>query len=444
MPLRRPIACSFLVCAALALAPTAPARAPAPGAADPAALDSAIAAVLPEAIAWRRDLHQHPELGTLETRTAAKVAAHLRGLGLEVREGLGVTGVAAVLKGARPGPRIALRADMDALPVTEATGLPFASTVRTTYRGQEVGVMHACGHDAHVAILMAAAEVLAGMKDTLAGEVMFVFQPAEEGPPLPGQIVGAKAMIDDGLFRDWTPDAVYGLHVWAALPAGTVGYRSGPTMASVDEWNLVIKGRQTHGARPWDGVDPITVAAQVQMAMQAIVARQVDIVRSPVVLSTGQVQAGVRFNIIPDEARMAGTLRAFDAGVRADVIARFERTAKAIAEAAGASAELSVNLNAPLTANAAERAERGGTALRAALGDERVVEMPLLTIGEDFSQFSTVAPTLYWFVGATGPGIDPRRAPMNHSPEFLFDESALEPGLRSLLAVAVDALENPP
>lgn len=409
-----------------------------------AALDAAIAEVMPDLTAWRRDLHQHPELGNHETRTAAKVAAHLRALDLDVREGLGVTGVAAVLKGAKPGPRIALRADMDALPVTEATGLPFASTVRTTYRGQDVGVMHACGHDAHVALLMAAAEVLVGMKDELAGEVMFVFQPAEEGPPEPGQIVGAKAMIDDGLFADWTPDAIYGLHVWAALPAGTVGYRSGPTMAAVDEWNLVITGRQTHGARPWDGVDPVTIAAQVQLAMQTIVSRQTDIVRSPVVLSTGQVQAGVRFNIIPDEARMAGTLRTFDDGVRADVIARLERTAKSIAESAGARAELSVNLNAPLTANAAERAERGGAALRAALGEDKVVEMPLLTIGEDFSQFSRVAPTFYWFVGSTGPGIDPRRAPMNHSPQFLFDESALEPGLRSLLAVALDALRALP
>lgn len=426
---------------ALALVPFGLPAQPAPPPVAP--WDAAIADVLPELIAWRRDLHQHPELGTLEVRTAAKAAAHLRGLGLEVREGLGVTGVAAILKGGKPGPRIALRADMDALPVTEATGLPFASTVRTTYRGQDVGVMHACGHDAHVALLMAAAEVLVGMKDELAGEVMFVFQPAEEGPPQPGQIVGAKAMIDDGLFAEWTPDAIYGLHVWAALPSGTVGYRSGPTMASVDEWNLVIRGRQTHGARPWDGIDPVTIAAQVQMAMQTIVSRQTDIVRSPVVLSTGQVQAGVRFNIIPDEARMAGTLRAFDDGVRADVIARFERTAKAIAESAGATAELSVNLNAPLTANAAERAERGGAALRAALGEDKVVEMPLLTIGEDFSQFTTVAPTFYWFVGSTGPGIDPRRAPMNHSPEFLFDESALEPGLRSLLAVALDALQSP-
>ncbi|MFN9966324.1 MAG: peptidase dimerization domain-containing protein, partial [Lysobacteraceae bacterium] len=229
-----------------------------------------------------------------------------------------------------------------------------------------------------------------------------------------------------------------------ALPAGSVGFRGGPTMASVDEWRLVVRGRQTHGARPWDGVDPITIAAQVQLAMQAIVARQVDTVRSPVVLSTGQVQAGVRFNIIPDEAVMTGTLRAFDAEVRRDVIARLERTAKAIAEAAGGSAELTVNMNAPLTANAFERTQRGGAALRAALGGDRVVEMPLLTIGEDFSQFSTVAPTFFWFVGSTWPGIDPRRAPMNHSPQFLLDESALEAGLRSMLAVALEALGPPP
>lgn len=440
MPLSRALASALPLVPSLALA--AALFAPDGLRAQPApeAIDRAVEAVLPALTAWRRDLHQHPELGTLEVRTAAKVAAHLRGLGLEVREGLGATGVAAVLKGAKPGPRIALRADMDALPVTEATGLPFASTVRTTYRGQEVGVMHACGHDAHVAILMAAAEVLVGLEGQLAGEVMFVFQPAEEGPPEPGQIVGAKAMIDEGLFADFKPEAIFGLHVWSALPAGTVGYRGGPTMASVDEWSLVIRGRQTHGARPWDGVDPITVAAQVQLAMQAIVARQVDIVRSPVVLSTGQLQAGVRFNIIPDEARMSGTLRAFDAGVRREVIARFERTAKAIAEAAGATAELTTNLNAPLTANAFERAQRGGMAMRAALGEDKVVEMPLLTIGEDFSQFSTVAPTFYWFVGSTGPGIDPAKAPMNHSPQFLLDESALEAGLRSMLAVSLEAL----
>lgn len=422
-----------------ALLAAAPASASGVGPED---LDQRIEAVLPAVTAWRRDFHQHPELGTLEVRTAAKVAAHLRGLGLEVREGLGITGVAGLLKGGRPGPRIALRADMDALPVTEATGLPFASRVRTTYRGQEVGVMHACGHDAHVAILMGVAEVLAGMRERLPGEVMFVFQPAEEGPPQPGQVVGAKAMLDEGLFADWTPEAVFGLHVWSALPAGRVGYRGGPTMASVDEWELRLRGRQTHGARPWDGVDPVTIAAQVQLALQAIVARQVDTVRSPVVLSTGQMQAGVRFNIIPDEAVMTGTLRAFDAEVRRDVIARMERTAKAIAEAAGGSAELTVNLNAPLTANAFERAQRGGAALRAALGEDAVVEMPLLTIGEDFSQFSTVAPSFYWFVGSTAPGLDPRRAPMNHSPEFLLDEAALGVGLRSMLAVALEALHG--
>lgn len=436
MPLLRTLASSLLAASLLPLALHARAV--------PQAVDRAIADVLPEVSAWRRDLHQHPELGAKEVRTAAKVAEHLRSLGLEVRTGLGVTGVSAVLKGGKPGPRIALRADMDALPVTEETGLSFASTVRTTYRGQDVGVMHACGHDAHVAILMGVAEVLSGMKSELPGEVMFIFQPAEEGPPEPGQIVGARAMIEEGLFADFKPEAVFGLHVWAALPAGTVGYRSGATMASADEWVLKIRGRQTHGARPWDGVDPITVAAQVQLAMQSIVARQVDVVRSPVVLTTGQMQAGVRFNIIPDEAMMTGTLRTFDAEVRRDVIARFERTAKAFAEASGATAELTVNNNAPLTANAAERAVRGGTALEAVFGDDKVVEMPLLTIAEDFSQYATVAPTFFWFVGSTAPGIDPRTAPMNHSPKFMLDESALSVGVRSMTAVALEALSGAP
>ncbi len=426
--------CVCLAFAALAL----------PVAATPSLPEARIEAVLPQVQAWRRDLHQHPELGAKEVRTAAKVAEHLRSLGLEVRTGLGVTGVAAILKGGKPGPRIALRADMDALPVTEETGLPFASKVRTTYRGQDVGVMHACGHDAHVAILMGVAEVLAGMQSELPGDVMFIFQPAEEGPPEPGQIAGARAMIEDGLFANFKPEAVFGLHVWAALPAGTVGYRSGATMASADEWVLKIRGRQTHGARPWDGVDPITVAAQIQLAMQGIVARQVDVVRSPVVLTTGQMQAGVRFNIIPDEAMMTGTLRTFDADVRRDVIARFERTAKALAEASGATAELTVNNNAPLTANAAERAERGGAALKSVLGDDKVVEMPLLTIAEDFSQYATAAPTFFWFVGSTAPGIDPRTAPMNHSPKFLLDESALSVGVRSMTAVALEALNGAP
>ncbi len=392
-------------------------------------------------VAWRRDIHQNPELGNHEVRTAALVAEHLRSLGLEPRTGIAHTGVAAVLRGGRPGPRIALRADMDALPVTERTGLPFASTVTSTYRGEPVGVMHACGHDAHVAILMGVAQILAGMREQLAGEVMFVFQPAEEGPPVPGELAGAALMIEQGLFADFQPEAVFGLHVLAALPVGKVGYRSGPMMASADEWVLTVRGRQTHGSRPWDGIDPITVAAQILLGSQSIIARQIDITKSPTVLTAGSIKGGVRFNIIPDTVEMSGTLRSFDMALREDVIERFRRTAELYAEAAGASAELIVNNNAPMTANDAALAERAGAVLNTELGRDNVITMPLLTVAEDFSQYTTVAPGFFYFVGATPRDRDPRTAPANHSPEFFLDEEALAIGTRTLLALALDTLD---
>ncbi len=406
-------------------------------------LTAALAALEPKVVAWRRDIHQHPELGAQEVRTAGIVAAHLRELGFEVRTGIAATGVSGVLKGGKPGPKIALRADMDALPVTEETGLPFASKVTTEYRGQPVGVMHACGHDAHTAIVMGVAELLAARREQLAGEVMVIFQPAEEGPPEPGAPFGARWMLDQGLFADWKPEAVYGLHVWASLPAGMVGYRSGPTMAAADEWVLTLKGAQTHGSRPWDGIDPLTVAAQVQLAMQSIVARQVDIVRSPVVLTTGAIQGGVRYNIIPEQVTMTGTLRSFDEEVRADVVRRIERTAASIAQASGASAEFAINVTAPLTRNQAALAERSGTVLRTAIGESQVKEMPLLTVAEDFSQYAEAAPTFIYFVGATAPGTPPREAAPNHSPRFLLDEEALKVGVRTLAALAIDRLEGP-
>ena len=393
--------------------------------------------------AWRRDLHQHPELGNQETRTAKVVADHLRALGLQdVRTGLGPTGVSAVLRGGKPGPRIAIRADMDALPVTEDTGLPFASKVTTDYRGTPVGVMHACGHDAHVAILMGVAEALASMKAELAGEVMFVFQPSEEGPPTVGEAFGAARMIQEGLFRDFKPEAIYGLHVWATLPAGTVGTRSGPVMAAADEWTLRIDGRQTHGSRPWDGVDPITVAAQVHLGWQSILARQVDITSSPVVLTTGAVSGGVRFNIVPDHVDMTGTLRTFDPAVRADVIKRMGVTAEGFAQASGARATLRVVNNAPVTANDVGLAVHGLASLRRVLGQDKVVEMPLLTVAEDFSQYATVAPTFFYFVGSTAPELDPKTAPANHSPKFVLDEAALKVGVRTMLQVTLDHAER--
>ncbi|MBT2750129.1 MULTISPECIES: amidohydrolase [unclassified Lysobacter] len=436
---RLPLPLSVLaLCLAAALPVAASAQA-----ADPAGTAQAAQQVQAQVVAWRRDIHQHPELGQHEVRTAKLIADQLRKLGLQPRTGIAHTGVTAVLKGGKPGPRIAIRADMDALPVTEPAGLAFASKVSADYRGQPVGVMHACGHDAHVAILLGVATALAAQKDQLPGEVMFVFQPAEEGPPTAGEPFGAKLMLDEGVFKDFKPEAVFGLHVWAGLNVGQVGYRSGPMLASADEWSLTVRGKQTHGSRPWDGVDPITVGAQILLASQSLIARQVNIAATPVVLTAGQFNSGVRFNIIPDEARLVGTLRTFDAGVREDVIARLRRTADDYAHAAGATAELQVVNNAPATVNDPALTRRVLPSLQRAAGESNVAESGLVTVAEDFSQFANTVPGFYFFVGSTAKGTDAAKAPINHSPNFMLDEGALEVGTRSMLQVALDYLHGP-
>jgi amidohydrolase len=432
---RVPIAVVFLLAACPAWNAHAAADAP-------PAIDALAATVDDDVVAWRRDIHQHPELGNQETRTAVLAADHLRALGMEVRTGIGVTGVSGLLRGGRPGPKLMLRADMDALPVTESVDLPFASKVRTTYRGEPVGVMHACGHDAHVAILMGVAQVLAAQREQMQGDVLFVFQPAEEGPPEVGQTVGAKLMLDEGLWDDFEPDAVLGLHVWSALPVGTVGVRSGSMLASADEWKLVVGGRQTHGSRPWAGVDPIAVAARIVLGTEHIVARSVDPTTSPVVLTVGMIKGGVRFNIIPDRAELTGTLRAFDADVRENVIARLRDFAEHTAAASGATASLEVALNAPATSNDPALYRRLQPALVEALGDDRVIEVPRYTVAEDFSVFSNRVPGFYFFVGATPRGVDPATAPANHSPAFFLDEEALRVGLRAMLHVARRAQQS--
>ena len=378
----------------------------------------------PQSVEWRRDLHQHPELGNHEVRTAQVVADHLRSLGLEPRTGIAHTGVTAILKGGKPGPRIALRADMDALPVTEQTGLPFASKVTSDYRGQPVGVMHACGHDAHVAMLLGVASALVAAQEELPGEVMFVFQPSEEGPPNAGE--------------------EFGVHVWAGLPVGQVGTRSGTLMASADEWTLTVRGKQTHGSRPWDGVDPITLGAQILLGTQSIIARQVNIAATPVVLTAGVFHSGVRFNIIPDEAKLVGTLRTFDPLVREDVIARFRRTAEDFAHAGGGSAELQVVNNAPATINDPALAQRMRASLETAAGAGNVVEMPLVTVAEDFSQYTRDVPGFFFFVGSTAADTDPATAPINHSPQFLLDEKSLQVGSQAMLQLALDFLNGAP
>lgn len=394
-----------------------------------------------QVLEWRRDIHQNPELGNREVRTAALVSEHLRSLGMEVRTGIAHTGVTGLLRGGMPGPRIALRADMDALPVTERVDLPFASKVTAEYAGQSTGVMHACGHDAHVAILMGVAQALSSIREQLAGDVLFIFQPAEEGPP-PGENGGASMMLEEGIFEPVAPVAVYGLHVWASLPVGTIGYRSGPMMASADRWVLTVQGRQTHGSRPWAGVDPISIAAQALSASHAIIARQIDITTSPVVLTAGRIQGGIRFNIIPDSVEMEGTLRTFDMDVRQDVITRFGRTSAAIAEAAGGSAELVVENSAPVTANDPALTLRSVPVLEGAFGPDALREVALMTVAEDFSEYALRTPGFFFFVGSTPRDQDPASAPNNHSPEFFLDEESLQVGTRALLALALERLAS--
>lgn len=404
-------------------------------------VDAAAERLRASVVAWRRDIHQHPELGNRETRTAALVADHLRALGLEVKTGIATTGVVAVLKGGKPGPRIALRADMDALPVTERSDLPFASKATTTFRGETVGVMHACGHDAHTSILMGVAEAMAAMKPQLPGEVMFIFQPAEEGPP-DGEEGGAEEMLKQGIFRDFKPEAVFGLHVFSTLNAGTVGWRSGPAMAASDRFNIVINGRQTHGSRPWGGVDPIVAAADVIGTAQTIVSRRQNISKQPVVVSFGAIKGGIRYNIIPDSVELVGTIRTFDEGMRQAVFADLKNVAEKVAAAHGATAVAQVpdTKGNPVTVNDPALTAKMLPSLKRAVGAANVTELGLNMGAEDFSFYAREVPGFFFFVGATPKGQDPMKAPSNHSPEFFLDETALDVGFRSMMQVALDYL----
>lgn len=404
------------------------------------AIDTAITATLPSLIAWRRDLHAHPELGNREFRTAGIVAEHLRGLGLSVQTGIAHTGVVALLEGALPGPVVALRADMDGLPVEERVDLPFASKVRTQWNGEDVGVMHACGHDAHVSILMAVASVLAGLRDRLAGSVKFIFQPAEELPP-EGEEGGAKLMIEQGVLQNPAPDVIFGLHVTSRLNSGTIGYRSGPTMASADRFRLNVLGRQTHGAMPWAGVDPIVAAAQVVLGLQTLVSRQVDITREPAVVTIGAIKGGNRENIIPDSVEMRGTIRSFDEAMRAELHEGVTRTAQAISSASGAGCEVCIRKDYPVTVNDAELTEAMRPTLERVAGPGRATVIPKVTGSEDFAFFQQQVPGLFFFVGVTPEGDDPLTVAPNHSPLFFIDESGLALGARALAHLTFDYLE---
>jgi len=403
-----------------------------------AEIDRITASVTPKVVAWRRDIHEHPELSGQEVRTAALVAKHLRSLGMEVREGVGGTGVVGVLKGGRPGRVVALRADMDALPVTEQVDLPFKSKVRAQYNGQEVGVMHACGHDNHVAILMGAAEVLSGMKARMPGTVVFIFQPAEEGGHPKGG-GGAQWMLVDGAFDDPKVDAVFGLHVGPG-ELGAIGYRAGPMMAASNNYRITVHGKQTHGAVPSAGIDPIVVGAQVVMGLQTIVSRQVDISAAPAIVTVGTFNAGVRGNIIPDSAVMTGTIRTFNVAMRNEIFERVKRTAEQIAASAGARAVVQVDSGYSVTRNDSTLTARMLPTLQRVVGVEKVNIAPLMTTAEDFSFYQERVPGLYFFLGVTPAGQDPAKAPTNHSPLFFADEGALPIGVRLISGLAVDYL----
>lgn len=425
-----PSIASLLICAA-----GASAQRLTPAAESMRQMESRLSAVMPKVVAWRRDIHEHPELGFEERRTAALVAAHLRALGMEVQTEVGRTGVVGILRGGRPGPVVALRADMDALPVTEQVDLPFRSRVTTQWQGQEVGVMHACGHDNHVAILMGAAEVLAGMRAELPGTIKFVFQPAEEG------LGGARAMVDAGVNENPRPDAWFGLHVWP-FRVGTIGVRPGPEMAASGNFKIIVKGVQTHGSQPWSGVDPIVVSSQIVLGLQTIVSRQTNIAQLPAVLTVGQINGGNRSNIIPDSVVMVGTLRTFDAAMRADISRRIERTARDIASSAGATAIVTVDAGGPVLANDSSLTARMMPVLQRSAGLGGLSIMNPVMASEDFPAFTRDIPGLYFFLGIVPADRDPATAPANHSPSFFADESALETGVRAMANLAVEYLRS--
>jgi amidohydrolase len=404
-------------------------------------ISAAALAIEDKVIAWRRDVHENPELSYQEKRTAALAAEHLKKLGIEVKTGVGITGVVGLLKGGKPGGVVALRADMDALPVEERVDVPFASKAKAQWLGQTVPVMHACGHDAHVAILMGVAEILAGMREEIAGTVKFLFQPNEEGA-YDGRPSGAQAMIDDGALADPAPTAVFGLHVTSAQAAGMIALRPGGLMASADSLKINVQGRQTHGSSPWRGVDPVVTAAQIILALQTIPSRQLDVTLTPAVLTISTVHGGVRSNIIPDSVEMQGTIRTHDEAVRADIRRRLEKTATAIAESQGATATVSVSEGVPVTYNDPPLTDWGTRSLGRGVGEERVKESRPVMGAEDFSILAQKVPGMFFFLGITPPGEDPREAPANHSPLFHIHEPALKYGVRSLAYLAIDYLNR--
>jgi amidohydrolase len=396
-------------------------------------------AIEKQIIAWRRDFHEHPELGNREVRTSGIIAAYLKSLGIEVKTGVATTGVIGVLKGGKPGPVVALRADMDGLPVTERVDLPFASKVKTTYNGQEVGAMHACGHDSHMAILMGVAEVLSSMKADLRGTVKFIFQPAEEGVPL-GEKGGAEQMVKEGALENPKVDVIFGLHINSQTEVGKIVYRPGGTMAGVSDMQITVKGRSAHGAYPWSSIDPVVVSAQIITSLQSIVSRNVNITENPAVVTVGVIQGGTRFNIIPESVKMQGTLRYFTENDEKLVIENVKRIATKTAEAYGATAEVIAPFSNhyPVTFNDVALTAKMLPTLEATAGKENVILRPPVTGAEDFSFFQQKVPGIFFFLGGMPKGGNSLTAPSHHTPDFVLDESGFTLGVKALCNLTLD------
>ncbi len=404
-------------------------------------VDRELDTLAPRIIEWRRDFHRNPELSNREFRTSKIVAEHLRKLGLEVETGVARTGVLGLLRGGKPGVTIAMRADMDGLPVVEQTDVPFKSTRTDTYNGNPVGVMHACGHDGHTSILMGVAEALTKVRADLPGNVLFIFQPAEEGAPA-GEEGGAPLMLKEGVFDKYKPEVAFGLHLMSALKVGQIGYRGGPLMAGSDAYRIVVKGVQTHGALPWLGVDPIVTSAQIVTALQTIVSRAVDITANPAVVTIGIIRGGVRYNIVPDEVEMVGTIRTFDSQQRADILMRMKRIAENVAAANGATGTFELILgNNPAVYNNPELTSMVVPSLQRAAGAANVLAVPLATTAEDFAYFAQKVPSFFFFVGITPKDRNLLTTPSNHSPLFYVDESGIPIGTHAFAQVAVDYLQ---
>ncbi|WP_242927736.1 amidohydrolase [Pontibacter vulgaris] len=396
----------------------------------------------PKVIEWRRDFHQYPELGNKEVKTAEKIAKHLKSLGIEVQTGVAKTGVVGILKGGKPGPVVALRADIDGLPVTERAKLPFASKERSTYNGQEVGVMHACGHDTHIAMLMGAAEVLAGMKKDLKGTVKFIFQPAEEGSPV-GEEGGAYLMVKEGVLdKGPKPEVIFGLHINSQTEVGQIKYRPGGTMASADIFRVKVKGKQVHGAYPWGGVDPIVVSAQIINGLQTIISRQTELAEDAAVITVGSIHGGVRNNIIPEEVLMEGTIRALNVDMQKKIHEKIKLTATKIAESAGATAEVSIIPQTPVTFNDPKLTEKMLPTLQAVAGRENVLHTKAVTGAEDFAFYQEKIPGLFVFVGGMAKGKKPEEVAPHHTPDFVIDESGMKLGVKTLTSLTLNYMEG--